>query len=224
MDLPVLIVNFKTYSEARGKNGIELAKIADRVSNEFSVSLAIAPQIVDAALIAQQVNIKVFSQHLDPNMPGSATGHIDAEALKDAGIHGTLLNHSERRLEIATLEEAVIRSKEQGLATLVCAGTIGLSQAVSAFQPWAVAMEPPELIGGDVSVTTKPQVVQDAVAAIYHGNPKTIPLTGAGVKNANHIGAAIELGTQGVLLASGVVKAKNPFQVLTDMAKVMVNY
>jgi triosephosphate isomerase len=46
-----------------------------------------------------------------------------------------------------------------------------------------------------------------------------IPLCGAGITSGDDIAAALKLGTQGVLLASGVVKAKNPLDVLMDLAK-----
>ncbi|NHJ31610.1 MAG: triose-phosphate isomerase [Asgard group archaeon] len=222
--LPVLIINFKTYTESSGKRGIELARVAEKVANEFGVSFVVVPQLIDTKVIAQEVAIDVFSQHVDPYAPGSATGHIDIESLVEGGISGTLLNHSERRLEIAQLEESIQKAKNNGLKTVVCAGTIALSQAVSAFSPWAVAMEPPELIGGDVSVTSKPDVVRDAVSAVKKGSEDVIPLTGAGVKTAEHVGVAIDLGTKGVLLASGVVKTKNPYEVMTEMAKVMTKY
>ncbi|MHA2249828.1 MAG: triose-phosphate isomerase [Candidatus Kariarchaeaceae archaeon] len=224
MKLPVLIINFKTYSESSGRRGIELAQSAEKVAKEYGVSIVVVPQLVDAKVIAQEVDIDVFSQHVDPYSPGSATGHIDIQSLSEGGISGTLLNHSERRLEITKLEESVFKAKEHGLKTVVCAGTIALSQAVSVFTPWAVAMEPPELIGGDVSVTSKPEIVKNAVSAVKKGSENVIPLTGAGVKTAEHVGVAIDLGTKGVLLASGIVKAKNPDEVMAEMAKVMTKY
>lgn len=224
MQFPVLIINFKTYVEASGSKGINLAKFAEKVAHEYGVTIIIAPQLIDVRAIAQEVDIDVFSQHLDPNPPGSATGHIDVATLVEAGVKGTLLNHSERRLEISILEESVRVAEKNNLLTVVCAGTIGLSQAVSAFNPWAVAMEPPELIGGDVSVTTRPEVVKQAVSAINMVNENTIPLTGAGVKTADHLGSAVELGTKGVLLASGIVKAKDPIVVMKEMAQVMIKY
>ena len=224
MDPPVLVLNFKTYLEARGAKGLELSLISEKVAKEYSANIIVVPQLVDMLSIAKEIDIPVFSQHFDPNSPGSATGHIDVLALKEGGISGTLLNHSERRLEISVLEQSVNLARNYNLLTIVCAGTINLSQAVSSFNPWAVAMEPPEVIGGDVSVTTRPEVVKEAVAAVRSVNEDIIALTGAGVKNADHVGAAIKLGSAGVLLASGVVKAKNPAVVLEEMAKVMVSY
>jgi triosephosphate isomerase len=41
---------------------------------------------------------------------------------------------------------------------------------------------------------------------------------GAGVKDRRDVRKALELGTVGVLLASGVVKAKDPEKALRDLA------
>jgi len=174
--------------------------------------------------IAREVEIPVFSQHIDSKTPGSATGHIEVSALQEGGIQGTLLNHSEKRLEISILEESILLAISHDLKPIVCAGTINLSSAVSSLNPWAVAMEPPELIGGNVSVTSRPQAVKDSVAAVNSINPSIIPLTGAGVKTGVHLETAIDLGSKGVLLASGIVKAKDPKKVLEEMAKIMTKY
>lgn len=221
MQLPVILVNFKTYPEGRGKRGILLAKAAENVSSEYSVNIAVAPQLLDTINIVQNVEIPVFSQHIDTKEPGSATGHIDPYTLREFGVSGTLLNHSERQINLRTIEEAISIAKDAKLKTLVCAGTIPMSQAVSILKPWAVAMEPPELIGGDVSVTSRPNIVKLAVEAVTNGNPDTLPFIGAGVKKADHVDAAIQLGAKGVLLASGVVKASDPEFVMTEMAKIL---
>ena len=81
-----------------------------------------------------------------------------------------------------------------------------------------VAVEPPELIGGDVSVTSvDPRIVSDTVEVVNSINPEVTTLCGAGVKNGMDVAKAIELGTSGVLLASGVTKAQDPESVLRDL-------
>ena len=42
-------------------------------------------------------------------------------------------------------------------------------------------------------------------------------MCGAGVKNGADVAAAIQLGTTGVLLASGVTKAADPAAVVADL-------
>jgi len=84
--------------------------------------------------------------------------------------------------------------------------------------PAFIAVEPPELIGGDISVTSAdPSIVSDTVAAVKSVNPNVRVLCGAGVKNGEDVAMAIKLGAEGVLLASGVTKANDVDSVLADL-------
>ena len=94
--LPLIIVNFKTYLEATGKRAVELAKKAEKVSHETDIYVGVAPQLTDLLAVAQTVKIPVFAQHVDPIKPGSYTGHVLTEAVKQTGATGTLINHSPR--------------------------------------------------------------------------------------------------------------------------------
>jgi triosephosphate isomerase len=80
-------------------------------------------------------------------------------------------------------------------------------------RPNFIAYEPPELIGGDVSVTSaEPSIISDVVKAC---NPKNVRvLVGAGVKTSEDARKSIELGADGVLIASGIVKAREPAKAL----------
>src|SRR3990170_318427 len=123
-------------------------------------------------------------------------------------------------LALVALEVLIPRCTKLGLEVVCCADDIAEAEAVARFFPDYVAIEPPELIGGDVSVTSaKPEVVAGAVERIRAVNPKVEVLCGAGVKSSKDVAKAIELGAVGVLLASGVVQAKDPRKVLMDLAK-----
>jgi triosephosphate isomerase len=81
-----------------------------------------------------------------------------------------------------------------------------------------VAVEPPELIGGTVSVTTAdPMVVSAAVKAVKDLAPDVRVLCGAGVKTGKDVRRALELGADGVLLASGVAAVAEPEKALLDL-------
>jgi triosephosphate isomerase len=67
--------------------------------------------------------------------------------------------------------------------------------------------------------SAKPETVAGAVERIHAVNPKIDVLCGAGVKTGKDVAMALELGTVGVLIASGVVKAKDPRKALMDLAK-----
>lgn len=211
----MIITNFKTYQSATAENALLLAKIHQEVALETGADIRIAVQAVDLAKVIDAVNIPVMAQHIDPIHFGSGTGHILPEAVKSVGAFGTLLNHSERRLDRDVLRQSIKRAKEIGLTTVVCAETPEEGAEFLEFDPDYIAIEPPELIGGDISVSTaKPEIIQYATKLI--GKEKL--LVGAGVKNGKDVATCIKLGARGVLLASGVTKAKDPKAVLMDLA------
>ena len=216
---PTIVLNVKTYTEATGANVLEIARLMEKIAKETGVSMAIAVQATDITRCVKTVSIPVYAQHIDPIKPGSSTGWTLPEAVKAAGAVGTLINHSEHRLILADIDTCVTRAKELGLDSLVCANNVATSKAVATFSPSMIAVEPPELIGGDISVTSAdPGIVSNTVRAVRDVNRTVVILCGAGVKNGKDVHKAIELGAQGVLLASGVVKAKDKEAVLRDLA------
>ncbi len=212
-----LFVNFKTYEQGTGKNALALAKL---MSTFHTGEVEIIPvvQAVDLRPIADGVSLKIFVQHLDPVSFGSNTGSILPEALKSAGAHGSVLNHAENKRENDFVERAVKRCHEAGLNAMVCAENLKRAQEVAKFSPDFIAVEPPELIGGDVSVSSaKPELISDCVKEIKKINPKIVVITGAGIKNSKDVGKAIELGTSGVFVASGIVCAKDREYALREL-------
>ena len=182
--------------------------------------MGVAPQFADIAPIAKAVSIAVFAQHIDPVMPGGYTGHILAESVLENGAKGTLINHSERRLKLADIDAAVARARDVGLVSVVCTNNPSVSASAAALNPDMLAIEPPELIGTGIPVSkAKPEVVTDTVKLVRNINKKVTILCGAGITAGEDVAAALKLGTEGVLVASGVVKAKSPYEVLLDFAK-----
>ena len=221
---PLILVNFKTYAEATGKNALKLAKLAENASLKTGICIGVAPQYTDIAPIAKEVSIPVFAQHIDPIEPGSFTGHILPEAVKEAGAIGTLINHSERRLKLVEIDATIVKARAVGLTSVVCADNVAVSVAVAALKPEMLAVEPPELIGTGIPVSkAKPEVVTDTVERVKKVNPNVIILCGAGITKGEDVAAALRLGTKGVLLASGVVKARDPSKTLMELAKSAVN-
>jgi triosephosphate isomerase len=215
---PVIVLNVKTYAEATGKKVLDIAMLMDKICQETGASMAIAVQATDIKNCAEKVSIPVFSEHIDPIKPGSHTGWTLPEAVKAAGAVGTLINHSEHRLKLADIDFCISRAKELGVDHIICSNNVSTSKAIAAFSPNFIAVEPPELIGGDISVTSAdPGVVSDSVNAVQQVDNNVKVLCGAGVKNGKDVAKAVELGTAGVLLASGIVKAKNQESVIRDL-------
>ena len=213
-------MNFKAYQEVDGEGSLKLAGICESVAKESGVNIAVCPPMVELGTVARAVSIPVFSQNADPHAPGSATGWITASMIKSTGSVGTLINHSEHRSDNRTIEESVELVKAEDLITIVCAESVKKAREVAAFSPDFIAVEPPELIGGDISVTTaNPLIVEDTVTSVKDVNKKISVLCGAGVKTGKDVSKALELGADGVLLASGVVKSKDPKAILLDLIK-----
>lgn len=216
---PIIIVNFKTYLESTGLRAVELAKNAEKVSKETGASIVVAPQFADIARVAKTVEIPVFAQHVDPIKPGNSTGHVLAESIKDAGAVGTLINHSERQLKLSEIEAAISLGREKGLISCVCANNPKVSAAVSSLRPDIVSVEPPELIGTGIAVSkAQPQVVTTTVNLVRKINTDVTILCGAGISQSEDVSVALKLGTEGVLVASGIVKAKDPYSILRAFA------
>lgn len=216
---PIILVNFKTYLEGTGKKAMELAKKAERVHQETKVYIGLAPQYSDIATLTSSVSLPIFAQHVDFEGAGSFTGHVLPEAVKEAGAVGTLINHSERRLKLADIDAAITRAREVGLLSVVCSNNAKVGAAVAALQPDMLAIEPPELIGTGIPVSkAKPEVVSGTVELVRRVNREVIILCGAGITKGEDVVAALRLGTAGVLVASGIVKAKDPYTVIREFA------
>ena len=222
LKIPIILVNYKTYSEATGKKALRLSKIAEDVSIETGINVSVAPQLVDIASVCDAVSIPVFAQHIDPIFPGSSTGHVLLESVKEAGAIGTLINHSERRLKLCDIETIITRMREADMVSVVCTNNAAVSEAAAALKPDIVSLEPPELIGTGIPVSkSKPEVVTETVALVRHVNPNVVTLCGAGITKGEDVVAALKLGTMGVLVASGIVKAKDPRKVIMEFAEAM---
>lgn len=217
--LPQIVVNAKAYTEVTGAKAVlALAKACAKVAVDAPV--AFAPPLAELASLARaKVKVPLYGQHCDPHAPGAATGWVTAEALAAAGAVGSLVNHAEHKVPHPQVEATVARLHAAGLASLLCADSLTEARLLAAFKPRMIAIEPPQLIGGDVSVTSaEPSIIRDAVEAVRAVSPRTKVLCGAGVKTGDDVAMALRLGAHGVLLASGVVKAKDPLAALRDLA------
>ena len=212
----MLFVNFKTYENATGEKAVELAKVCEKVANETGKEIVCVVQATDIYRVAKAVKLKVFSQHVEDVDYGSNTGHIMIEAVKQAGASGTILKHSENRIPLQKIKDAVEKCKHKKSPVLVCAQDPDEIEQMTRMEPDWVAYEPPELIGGDISVSTaKPEVITDSVE---RAKQREVPLiVGAGVKNSVDVKVSIDLGAKGILVASGVTKAEDPEAALKDL-------
>ena len=215
---PIIIVNFKTYKESTGKNAVKLAEICSKTAKETKTSIAIAVQSTDIYRISKIVSIPVLSQHIDAISFGKNTGFLLPESAKQAGAEATLLNHSEHRLDFDLLKSSIERAKQAGLTVVICAKDDDDAKKIAELGPDFIAVEPPELIGGKISVSdAKPEVISDSVKAVKSINNKIKVLCGAGIHNKEDVKKAVDLGADGILVSSGIVKARNQEAALKDL-------
>lgn len=222
LKLPIVAINFKAYPTAYGQRGLDIARWADSVYREYggNVRVIVAPPATELKAIVESVEIDVFAQHVDPVNLGARTGYIPLEIVKECGVRGSIINHSEHRLRVNEVAFLTKKARALGLTTLVCADTPEVGAALSILKPDMVAVEPPELIGTGIAVSkARPEVVTNSVKMIRLVNRDVVILTGAGISSGKDVEAAIKLGTSGVLVASAVMKAKDPKSVLKDMVE-----
>ena len=208
-----VLVNLKTYP----CDSVAVAQAAAEVDETTDARIAVAPQAAHLEAVAE-TGVETWAQHVDPIEYGSNTGHTLAETVADAGAAGTLINHSEHRLTLDAIDGSVRAAERAGLETVVCANNPAQIGAAAALGPDAVAVEPPELIGSGTPVSqADPDIVSDAVEAAAGVDPDVTVLCGAGITTGDDVVAAGELGSKGVLLASGVAKADDPAGALADL-------
>ncbi len=214
---PLIVLNLKTYKEAAGKNALRLAKQLEKVRPK-NYDLVIAPSLLMLKEISDKTSLTVYSQHADNVSLGAHTGIIPVEELKNIGIKGTLLNHSERKIPLQDLSEIIEACRKNKLNTIVCASSLPETEKIAKMKPDFLAYEPPELIGGDVSVTkARPDVILRALEIVEKISPETKVLCGAGVHSKQDLGQALILGAKGVLIGRAVSKARDPAKFLREM-------
>lgn len=182
--------------------------------------MAISPSTPDLGRLAHQLEIPVLAQHVDPLDAGARTGHVVPESIAAAGAGGSLINHSERPMDPGTVGEAVRLLTGLGLVPVVCAKDVATARRLAAFRPPYLAVEPPELIGGDRAVSTAaPEVIVGSVIAVHEVSPATIVLCGAGVHDREDVARALELGSEGILVASAVTRAPDPAAAIAELLR-----
>lgn len=204
-----IVLNLKAFESTYGFSGINLCRIAKEVGNSYGVRIIVCPNpliLYQAAEIYQDV----YAQHVDANKPGQFTGSIPAKMLADAGVRGSLLNHSEKRVGPEHIKVAIDLLRENELESLLCVQTTAEALKYVNFKPDAIAIEPPELIGTGISVSrARPELISSTISAIKEVDKQIKIVCGAGITNAEDVKKAIELGVDGVLLASAFVNATN---------------
>ena len=220
---PLIVVNFKTYATAMGQKAVDLAQAMERASKDHVRMIAVVSAFDLHAVKQAAPSLEVWSQHLDPVGQGSFTGWLQPINAIERGAQGTIINHAEHKVDIEHVQQLMQQLPDE-FPMCACAADVDEAHQLAELGPSFIAVEPPELIGGDISVTTAdPAIVSDTVNAVRAINPQGRVLCGAGVKDGKDVKTAVELGAHGVLLASGVTKASDVDAVLADLVAGLEN-
>lgn len=215
----MFIINFKNYEEIAGAKALNLAKIVEKVSKKYQIKIAVAPPQHLLTEITR-CNIPVLAQHLDIAKIGSTTGFMVPEIVKKSLVSGSLINHSEHRIPGNQISELVSRLKKLGMISVVCVKDISEARKYAKLNPDYIAIEPPELIGTGKAVSKeRPEIITRSVIAVKQAKNSTKLLCGAGIASGEDVAKAIQLGAKGILVASGIVKAKNWTHVVEEFAR-----
>jgi triosephosphate isomerase len=218
----MFIINCKNYEEIAGNKIIEFVKIAEKISKKHKVKIAIAPPQHLIGLVANS-SIPILAQHVDNSKVGSTTGFMIPELLKKSKVSGSLINHSEHRISEKEITELVLRLRELKMISIVCVKDIAEAKKYAKLNPDYIAIEPPELIGSGKAISKeRPELITKSVDAVNSTNSKTRLLCGAGIVSGQDVSRALELGSKGILVASGIVKAKNWTKIIEEFSKAML--
>lgn len=231
-------VNFKIYQQTFSGGALKLAKICKEVSEETKIKIIPVVSALDLRKIKDELGIEVWLQHLDLPFEGKHTGFVSPLAAVLAGADGALLNHSEHEIPPGKIRQILAYLKKdswvkcwseklkeienwkleiENFKMMLCLKSQGQIRWLKQLRPKPdlVAYEPPELIGGEVSVSeAKPEVVKRMVELL----PDYQIIVGAGVKKAADVKKSLELGAKGVLVSSGIVTAEDPKKDLLELA------
>jgi triosephosphate isomerase len=215
-----LIINFKNYLEIAGAKGIELSKVSEQVSNDTGIDIIIAPPQPSLSQVCATVKTPVISQHVDYSMPGSTTGFLVPEIVKSYGVVGSLINHSEHRIDnLDSIRELVSILKNLEMVSIVCVRTPEEGRTIATFNPDFIAIEPPELIGSGKAVSKEnPSIITESISAVAEKSDYSKVICGAGIVDKADVESALRLGAKGILVASGIIKAKSWYDKIHELA------
>jgi triosephosphate isomerase len=214
-----LIINFKNYLEISGDKALDLTMDAERVSERTDTEIILSPPQVLLAWLAKNTKLSVIAQHVDIHQPGATTGFSIPEIVKDVGGAGSILNHSEHPINQNIIRDLIPRLHSLGLLSIVCAKNLAELRDISSMEPDYVAIEPPDLIGTTKSIATeKPSLITNSFQHLKLVGSRSQLICGAGINSAEDIRIALELGSKGILAASSIVKSKNWYEKIYELA------
>ena len=217
----MFVINCKNYEEIAGDKIIKFVKIVEKISKKYKIKIAVAPPQHLIGLVSKS-SIPILAQHVDVSKVGSTTGFVIPELLKKSGVSGSLINHSEHRISGKEIAYLIPKLRDLKMISILCVKDVAEVKKYVKLNPDFIAIEPPELIGSGKAVSKeKPDLIIKAANAVKNAKNNTKLLCGAGIVSGEDVSKASELGSQGILVASGIIKAKSWENMIGEFAKSM---
>ena len=216
-----LVINLKNYNEISGNKAFKIAVEAKKVFQLYHKEIIIAPP-ASSIMAISETKLPIVSQHVDDKPLGATTGFIIPEIVKSHGALGSIVNHSEHKIEHTQISNLVERLRELDMISIVCADDLEEVEALSQFSPDYIAIEPPGLIGKGIAVSkANPSIITDSVQVVKRISPRVKVLCGAGIVDKTDVQKALELGAEGILISSGVVKSASWYDKILELSSVL---
>jgi len=204
----LIIINCKNYLEVAGEKILQLSEIAKDISNSNKVQIMIAPPQNCLFYLSRFIKLPLICQHIDDKKIGATTGFIIPELAKSYGAVGSLINHSEHRIEHTHIQNLIERLRQLNMTSIVCAATSKEVGELARLNPNMIAIEPPELIGTGKAVSkVNPSIITQSVNEANKHSENIKLICGAGIVDKADVQSAINLGSKGILVASGLIKS-----------------
>jgi len=207
----MIVINFKNYKQ--GKEVLELAKKIEK----YLPNAIVAVPTMYLGLVSFHTKLTAFAQHVDSKIGKRETGFILPKGVKNAGAKGTLLNHSEHRLKEDIIKKTIKIVNKSKLKIILCVKSVKEAKKYKNLKVYAIAFEDPKLISTGKSITKYKSKELKKFVSLFKKS-KIIPLCGSGINSGEDYREALKLGCKGILVASVVMKSKNPEKFLKKIS------
>ncbi len=205
-----------------GDDILSLAGYAQEASARWGVNVIFTTPYANIERVAREMTgLYVFAPHMDPIRPGRGLANVLPESIRQAGACGVMLNHTERPLDLTTLEATLDRANELGLLSIVCADSIKEAKAVAQMGPDLMVAEPADLIGSGNAADTS--YVSASIEAIRSVNPDIGILVGGGVHTGEDVYRIIYAGADATGSSSAIATARDPEALIDEMLQAVRN-
>jgi triosephosphate isomerase len=125
---PLLAANWKMHKTVAEAEEF-VAALLPEVSTADHVDVAVCPSFLALAALVDSTRgsrVAVYAQNMHQAAEGAFTGEVSAPMLVEAGVHGVIIGHSERRQYFGETDKAIAAkvpaALDAGLVPLLCVG------------------------------------------------------------------------------------------------------